>query len=399
MKLGFFLILILSFGIYGEDFDTSYVVEPGDVFSAEMFNQQHSNLKERLKAPSNLDLIGQWSCQETLFNPVSRTGFTSFDSDLYAQNSVYEATFKNDGDGTFSVSNFKTGPVLNGGYFVAGSAIFVEGSSATEIYTIQKYSNTQVSFRRDNSVIVCNLVNVSSNVNAASDSGSWKKRAMKKPTEVFASISGNNVSLSWKDNTNDETGFKIFRKNSRDGSFILRHTTAANTTSYLDSVPDISANFWYKIVPTNASGDGKSSKTVKIKNVTSDSSSGKNLTFLAGDGIKIETSPTGNTITISVLPMPIGTIAANGAAAISNGSTLPACVNPASGFYCPGPSGLFPSGTSWSTAGALDKVARIDGIYAGLPLGSSNAVLLPSIGIIGVTNSASGPSSGSSSSP
>jgi len=26
MKLGFFLILILSFGIYGEDFDTSYVV-------------------------------------------------------------------------------------------------------------------------------------------------------------------------------------------------------------------------------------------------------------------------------------------------------------------------------------------------------------------------------------
>ena len=119
MKLSFFLILILSFGIYGEDFDTSYVVEPGDVFSAEMFNQQHSNLKKRLKAPSNLDLVGQWSCQETLFTPVSRTGFTSFDSDLYAQNSVYEATFKNDGDGTFSVSNFKTGPVLNGGYFVS----------------------------------------------------------------------------------------------------------------------------------------------------------------------------------------------------------------------------------------------------------------------------------------
>ena len=62
---------------------------------------------------------------------ASRTGFTSFDSGLYAQKfSPYEATFKNDGDGTFSVTNFKTvaGPNLNGAlHVVAGSAIFVEG--------------------------------------------------------------------------------------------------------------------------------------------------------------------------------------------------------------------------------------------------------------------------------
>ena len=390
MKLGFFLILILSFGIYGEDFDTSHVVEPGDVFSAEMFNQQHANLKERLKAPSNIDLVGKWSCQETLFNPVSRTGFTSFDSGLYAQNSVYEATFKNDGDGTFSITNFKTGPALNGAYFVAGSAIFIEGSSATEIYTIQKYSDTKVSFRRDSSVIVCNLVNFSSNVNAASDSGSWINRPLSKPTKVSASLSGNNVSLSWEDNTNDETGFKILRKNARDGNFFLIHTTTANTTSYVDSIPDVSVNLWYKIVPTNSSGDGKSSKTVKIKNVTSDSSTGRNLTFVAGDGIKIETSPTGNTITISVLPMPIGTITANGAAAISNGSTLPACVNPTAAVFCPTPPGVL--STSWSTFG---NSASVSGIYSDLPLGYSNAA----IGIIGVSNSASGPSSGSSSSP
>mgnify|MGYP001357689724 CR=1 FL=1 len=390
MKLGFFLILILSCGLYGEDFEPSHIVEPGDVFSADMFNQQHANLKKRLKAPSNLDLVGKWSCQETLFNPVSRTGFSSFESGLYAQNSVYVATFKNDGDGTFSVTNFTTGPVLNGAYFVAGSAIFVEGSSSTEMYTIQKYSDTRVSFRHDSSVIVCNLDEVSSNASAASNSGTWKKIAMAKPTRVSASLSGNNVSLSWEDNNSDETGFKIFRKNARDGSFLLIHTTSANTTSYVDSIPDVSANFWYKIIPTNSSGDGKSSKTVKIKNVSSDSSSGKNLTFVAGDGIKIETSPTGNTITISVLPMPIGTISANGVAEITNGATLPACVNPTSGFFCPSSSSAIGSG-GWSTIGN-------PGINIDLPIGYTNGVSTraTAVGILGVSNSASG---GSSSSP
>ena len=373
MKLGFSLILLFSFNIYGEDFDTSYVVEPGDVFSAEMFNQQHSNLKERLKAPSNLDLVGKWSCQETLFNPASRTGFTSFDSGLYAQNSVYEATFKNDGDGTFSITNFKTGPALNGAYFVAGSAIFIEGSSATEIYTIQKYSDTKVSFRRNNSVIVCNLVNVSSNVNAASDSGSWKKLPIAKPTKVSASLSGNNVTLSWEDNTNDESGFAIMRKNSRDGSFLVIHTAAANTISYVDNIPDVSANYWYKVLPVNASGFGKPSKIVKIKNVTSDSSSGKDLTFVSGDGIKIETSPTGNTITVSALPMPIGVFSASGVA-ISNGSTLPGCASLASPSSPSSPSlGIY-------VPAALDKCQSISGV--GTPLGIgltgySNSVLSP----------------------
>ena len=232
-------------------------------------------------------------------------------------------------------------------------------------------------------MIVCNLVNVSSNVNAASDSGSWKKLPIARPTTVSASLSGNNVTLSWKDNSNDESGFAIMRKNSRDGSFILRHTTAANTTSYVDSVPDVSANYWYKILPVNASEFGKPSKIVKIKNVTSDSSDGNNLTFVSGDGIKIETSPTGNTITVSVLPMPIGTFAANGATAISNGSTLPACVNPSAGVFCPTPVGsavYSPGG--WSTLGNPANAARIDGIYVGIPLGHSNGSV--PVGIIGL---------------
>ena len=48
------------------------------------------------------------------------------------------------------------------------------------------------------------------------------------PSNLVLTPSTNTVSISWSDNSNDETGFKIFR----DGSFIA--VVGENTTSYLD---------------------------------------------------------------------------------------------------------------------------------------------------------------------
>lgn len=52
---------------------------------------------------------------------------------------------------------------------------------------------------------------------------------------LTAIASGVTVNLSWTDNSNDETGFAVYRATTAGGPYTLVTTTAANTTSYTDT--------------------------------------------------------------------------------------------------------------------------------------------------------------------
>ena len=52
---------------------------------------------------------------------------------------------------------------------------------------------------------------------------------------TITSVLTNQVSLSWADNSNNETGFKIQRKTGVTGTYATITTTAANVTAYNDS--------------------------------------------------------------------------------------------------------------------------------------------------------------------
>ena len=52
---------------------------------------------------------------------------------------------------------------------------------------------------------------------------------------TITSLLSNQVSLSWTDNSNNETGFKIQRKTGATGTYADIVTTGANVTSYTDS--------------------------------------------------------------------------------------------------------------------------------------------------------------------
>jgi len=70
------------------------------------------------------------------------------------------------------------------------------------------------------------------------------------PTSLTATaVSQTQIDLSWTDNSNDETGFKV----ERDGSLIT--TTAANATSYSYSGLSCGTNYSYSVKATNADGD------------------------------------------------------------------------------------------------------------------------------------------------
>ncbi|WP_198315597.1 fibronectin type III domain-containing protein [Chitinophaga tropicalis] len=55
------------------------------------------------------------------------------------------------------------------------------------------------------------------------------------------------VNLSWTDNSNNETGFEIYRSPSYNGTFTVMGKTAANATSFQDNAVDAATRYYYKI--------------------------------------------------------------------------------------------------------------------------------------------------------
>ena len=115
------------------------------------------------------------------------------------------------------------------------------------------------------------------------------------------------VTISWTDNSGDETGFKIQRKTGATGTYALIFTTAANVTSHDDTAVTDGTLYYYRVSATNTAGDSAFSNEVsgmtllkKPTNATATavSSSQINLTWIdnsAGEtGYLIERKTTVN---------------------------------------------------------------------------------------------------------
>src|SRR5256885_12850605 len=81
---------------------------------------------------------------------------------------------------------------------------------------------------------------------------------------TITTITSSSVSLAWTDNSNNETGFKIQRKQGAAGIYTTIKTTAANITTYTDSDSALldGTQYYYKVCATNSSGDSAYSNEV-----------------------------------------------------------------------------------------------------------------------------------------
>ena len=126
---------------------------------------------------------------------------------------------------------------------------------------------------------------------------------------TITSTTSSSVSLAWTDNSNNETGFKIQRKQGATGTYATIKTTAANITTYTDNDSALldGTQYYYKVCATNSAGDSAFSNEVNGITVmrapsglaaTAVSSSQINLTWtdnsLAENGYYIEQSPVDN---------------------------------------------------------------------------------------------------------
>src|SRR5260221_10929097 len=65
----------------------------------------------------------------------------------------------------------------------------------------------------------------------------------------------NQINLTWTDNSNNETGFKIYRSLTNAGPFVALTTVPSNTTSYQDLSANGSTRYFYRITAYSDFGE------------------------------------------------------------------------------------------------------------------------------------------------
>lgn len=85
--------------------------------------------------------------------------------------------------------------------------------------------------------------------------------APRNPTSLrVAPVASNQIVLNWQDNSTDEEGFRIERRDDPASNFVAIATVSANTTNFTDSGPlPVNGIFYYRVFATNSVGDSASS--------------------------------------------------------------------------------------------------------------------------------------------
>ena len=267
------IFLSYPMNLIGGDFDTPHTFSAGDTISADMMNEIFDYIKNANKMISASELIGTWSCLLSTTKSECRTAGWDNATDgrilPYVYNTDTLVMIDND-NGTYSY----TTPVPNifncsdygsdsagfGDWIVKNNVLYVVYSSGgvagvatnannVKIVRLKKVSNTKLLMEYDSNPVFaeCDKQNLPPTT----------------PATFTASASGMTVSLAWTDNSTDETGFKVLRKDSLEGSFSTVTTTSADATSYSDTVT-AAGSYWYRVSATNSNGDSVASKMAKV---------------------------------------------------------------------------------------------------------------------------------------
>ena len=99
--------------------------------------------------------------------------------------------------------------------------------------------------------------------------------ALNPPTYLSASaFSNTQISLNWVDNSNSESGFKIYRHGNA-ASFVQVGQTGPNVSTFVDSGLNTATKYWYEVRAYNAvAGDSGPSNDVDVKTLSSGGHSG-----------------------------------------------------------------------------------------------------------------------------
>ena len=269
-------LIMMPTSLFGAEFETPHTFSAGDTISADMMNEIFDYIKNANKMISASELIGTWSCLLST-QTAGCQGITTLGPDsLYRYNST-ALVMIDDGDNTYSytstipnIFNCSDTHAGLGNWVVKNNILLfdvykwgIKGDPSLEAQL--KYANLK---KVSNSKLLMQMGTGSGVVWAECDKLTIPpiSPTLDNVTQIPAtSDSGYRVSLAWTDNSDDETGFNVLRKDTLKGIWdnVTTSSTSADATSYIDTVT-AAGLYWYRVSATNSIGDSTPSKVITV---------------------------------------------------------------------------------------------------------------------------------------
>ena len=262
--------------LFGAEFDTPHTFSAGDTISADMMNEIFDYIKNANKMISASELIGTWSCSRYAQNSACAVdssitwGWTLETNSGFRYNSG-TLVMIDDGDGTYSYTTSKPNIFSCGDRINTGFGDWVVKNNKLFINISRNGIKGEANNRAHNIIVSLDVVSNSKllmeipDIEAELTVAECDKQNLPPiaPTLDNVTASGKTVSLAWTDNSTDETGFKVLRRDSCDGSFSTVTTTSEDATSYSDTVT-AAGSYWYRVSAINSNGDSVASKIIRV---------------------------------------------------------------------------------------------------------------------------------------
>ena len=260
-------------GSYAIDSSIPYTFEDGQVISADVMNDLFAKLKNTsIGFETVAELNGSWACNQFDVGGSPTPGFPSANFTLNATTGVYEGsntwTFSTVASSTtLTTTNYLVGSqtssqnntgtcaantgntsydysvALNEGYLLLGKKTMLAGCVTTPTaLPIQKVSTYKFKYPTASGFGVCTKSN--------------------QPPGIPSTLSISGSTLTWTDNSNDETSFVILKK-SAGGTWTEVATVATDSTTY--TIATLTSGDKYRVKARSGNGDSLGSNVARVQ--------------------------------------------------------------------------------------------------------------------------------------
>ena len=267
LLVGTLLALVCVYS-HADDLKVADDFKSGDLVSADTFNQIFDTIEKINRTVVDTDLVGVWSCDA--MTTRNTTGWTSKSLFYILENSQVNLTASSSAtslESAYTISTSSPSPfkrtlasAFSGTYILYNNKLFTKQADESEarIWDVNILSPTRFELTFLETSAQSFPTNYASFITCDS-----AEAVPASPTSPSASIDADNkrLTIAWTDASNDETGFKVYRKLSSETEYSLL-TTLIGETSYAD--PNVTENLtaYYQITAYNANGESAKSKTV-----------------------------------------------------------------------------------------------------------------------------------------